>query len=112
LYQVEVLPEGSGELGEVFVRFHDPISQAMVERSWTILHDAQASAFDRATPSLQLAGTAALVAEKLRGGPAADVVDLNQLVPVMNTLRGRFAQQPRVQEFVTMFEQLRRRSAK
>src|SRR5690606_16587868 len=45
LYQVEVLPEGEGALGEVFVRFLDPSSGFYVERSWVLGYDAQASAF-------------------------------------------------------------------
>src|SRR6185436_10938400 len=34
LYQVEVLPEGEGELGEVSVRFLDTGSGQRVERAW------------------------------------------------------------------------------
>jgi Uncharacterized protein YfbK, C-terminal len=108
LYQVDVRPEGEGELGEVFVRFRDPASAQMVERSWTMLHDARAPAFDRATPSMQLAGTAALLAEKLRGGATAGLVRLDELVPVVNALRGHYADSERVRELASMFEQLRR----
>ena len=108
LYEVEPLPGGEGELGEVFVRFRDPSSGAMVERSWTIPYDAQAPAFDRASPSLQLAGAAALLAEKLRGGPAADLVDLDTLVPIVTALRGHYPQQARVNDLVEMFRQMRR----
>ncbi|HUR59405.1 MAG TPA: von Willebrand factor type A domain-containing protein, partial [Opitutaceae bacterium] len=84
LYQVEVLPQGAGELGEVFVRFREPASGAMVERSWTMAFEATAPAFDRATPSLQLAGTAALVAEKLRESPLADQFKLGDLARTVN----------------------------
>ncbi len=112
VYQVEVLPQGEGELGDVFVRFRDTATGEMVERSWTMLHDPRAPAFDRATPTLQLAGTAALLAEKLGGGDAANLVDLAQLAPVVNRLRGQFANESRVQALVTMFEQMRRMSGK
>jgi len=108
LYEVEPLPGGEGELGEVFVRFRDPANGAMVERSWTMPYDAQAPAFDRASPSLQLAGTAALLAEKLRGGPDADLVDLDTLMPIVTALRGYYPQQARVNDLVEMFRQLRR----
>ena len=108
LYEVEPLPGGEGELGEVFVRFRDPASGAMVERSWTMPYDAQAPAFDRASPSLQLAGAAALLAEKLRGGPDADLVDLDTLVPIVTALRGHYPQQARVNDLVEMFRQMRR----
>lgn len=109
LYQVEVLPQGEGELGDVYVRFRDPASRLMVERSWTIVHEAQPAAFDKASPSIQLAGTAALLAEKLRGGDAARAINLNELEPVVNALRGRYADDQRVQEFIAMFEKVRRR---
>ncbi|MSU49114.1 MAG: DUF3520 domain-containing protein [Opitutus sp.] len=108
LYQIEVRPEGAGELGEVFVRFRDAATGAMVERSWAMPYDAAARAFDRATPSLQLAGTAALLAEKLRGGAAADPIKLRDLAPVVGSLRGHFPHEPRVPELVDMFAQLRR----
>ena len=110
LYQVEVLPDGEGELGDVFVRFRDAATGQVVERSWTIAHDAQARAFDRASASIQLAGTAALLAEKLRGGPPADLIRLDELAPIVNALRGHYAQSERVDELATMFAQMRRLS--
>jgi hypothetical protein len=108
LYDVEVLPQGDGELGEVYVRFRDTAGGAMVERSWTLGYDAHAPAFDRASPSMQLAGTAALLAEKLQGGPRAAAIRLADLAPVVNALRGRYAHEARVQELAAMYEQMRR----
>ena len=108
LYQVEVLPQGEGELGEVFVRFRDAATGTMVERSWSLPYDPAARAFDRAAPPLQLAGTAALLAERLRGGPAAAEIKLRDLAPVVNSLRGHYADSPRVQDLTTMFAQSRR----
>lgn len=108
LYQVEVRPEGEGEMGDVFVRFRTPGSGAMVERSWTLSYDPQAPSFDQATPSLQLAGTAAFLAEKLRGGGLAAQIQLREFAPIVNRLRGEYANDRRVQEFVTMFGQARR----
>lgn len=108
LYQVEVLPQGSGDVGEVQVRFRDAATGGMIERSWPISFDSSAPAFDRATPSLQLAGSAALLAEKLRGGGWADVIQLRELAPTMTALRAHYAQEPRVQELTVMWTQLRR----
>lgn len=107
LYQVEVLPDGEGELGEVFVRFRDAASGRMVERSWTMPFEAQAPAFDRAPTSMQLAGVAAMLAEKLRGGAMGSQVDLETLAPIVNHLRSTYAEDPRVQELVAMFGQMR-----
>jgi len=108
LYEIEALPQGAGELGEVFVRFRDAGTKEMVERSWTLPFESRAAAFDRASPSLQLAGTAAALAEKLRGGPAGDRVDLDALAPIVNALRARRSDDKRLQNLVTLFEQLRK----
>ncbi len=112
VYEIEAKPQGEGEVGEVFVRFRDAATKEMVERSWTLPYDPRAAAFDRATPSLQLAGTAAMLAEKIRGGPAGDRVELDALAPVVNAIRGRHPDDRRIQELVTMFEQLRRLQGK
>lgn len=108
VYQVEVLPDGEGELGDVFVRFRNPGDGQMIERSWTLRHELQAPAFDHATPSMQLAGLAALLAEKLQGGGGAQAIELDQLAPVANALRGHFPNAPQVQQLLTMFDQTRR----
>jgi secreted protein with Ig-like and vWFA domain len=108
LYQVQVLPEGEGEIGEVFVRFRNPEDGRMVEQSWTIPYESQAPALEKASPSMQLATVAALLAEKLRGGALADALDLDALAPVVAQLRGHYADQQRVQDLVAMYEQVRR----
>ena len=104
VYQVQALPEGDGELGEVFVRFRDPANGQMVEHSWTMPYDAKAPAFDKAAPSMQLAVTSALLAEKLRGDSQ---VDLNALAPVITNLRGQYPHQAKVADLIRMFEQTR-----
>jgi hypothetical protein len=108
LYQVEVLPQGEGEIGEVSVRFLDPAADTMVERKWTIFHDDRAPAFNHASASMRLAGASALLAEKLRGGAMADAIQLGDLAPVVDALRGEYRTNVRVQDFVTMFAQARR----
>ena len=104
VYQVQTLPEGDGELGEVFVRFRDPANGQMIEHSWTMPYDAKAPAFDKAAPSMQLAVTAALLAEKLRGDSQAD---LNALAPVITNLRGQYSHQAKVADLIRMFEKVR-----
>jgi len=79
LYQVEVLPGGAGEIGEMSVRFREAGTGNTVERSWTIPYDAATPAFDKATPSMKLAGLSMLAAEKLKGGPLADVINFREL---------------------------------
>jgi secreted protein with Ig-like and vWFA domain len=111
VYQVEPLPQGEGELGEVYVRFLDPATGNRVERSWTLPYDAKAPSFDRASPTLQLAGTAALLAETLQRGEEEDAVRLNELAPVVNGLRGHFPGSARVDDLVAMFAELKKQLA-
>ena len=80
----------------------------MVERTWTILDDPSAKAFDQASPTMQLAGTAAMLAEKLHGGAVANLFRLETLAPTVNALRGQYANEPRVQDLAMMFGQMRR----
>jgi Ca-activated chloride channel family protein len=108
LYEVQALPQGEGDLGEVFARFRDTATGLMVERSWALPYDPYAPAFDRATPSMQLAGTAALLAEKLRGGARADAINLAQLAPIVNSLRNHYSHEVPVQELAAMYQQMRR----
>jgi Ca-activated chloride channel family protein len=108
LYVVEVLPQGDGDLGQVYVRFHDTASAGMVERSWPLVFDPNVPAFDKAAPSMQLAGTAAFLAEKLRGGARADAIKLPELAPVVDALRAHYGDQAQVQELAAMYEQMRR----
>ena len=108
LYQVEVLPEGEGELGEVSVRFLETSTGQRVERSWVLGYVAQSAPFARATPSMQLAGSAAFLAEKLRGGALAGQVRLEEFAPVVEGLAGAYPESERVREFITMFRQARR----
>jgi Mg-chelatase subunit ChlD len=108
IYEVEALPQGDGELGEVFVRFREAGSKEMVERSWIVPYIPRAAAFDRATPGIQLAGTAAFLAEKLRGGPAGARVDLDKLVPVVTEQRLRRPTEARLKDLETLLNQTRR----
>jgi hypothetical protein len=107
LYQIEALPQGEGEVGEVSVRFRDAASGQMVERTWTIPYEAQAPSFDQATPSIQLAGLAAFAAEKLRAAPMADAVDFQQLAPVMAKVKARYASSKPVAELEAMIGKLK-----
>jgi hypothetical protein len=108
LYQFEPLSQGEGDVGEVFVRFRDPATGAMVERSWAIPYEPRAAAFDRAAPSLQLAGIAALLAEKLRADAGAAQITLRDFATTMAAVQVRYSNEPRVQELARMFAQTRR----
>ncbi len=106
LYQVQPLPEGRGEIGEVTVRFRDTTSGTVQERSWTIPYDPAAPAFDRASPTMQLAGLALLAAEELRGGPLAAGIELREFTTTKAAVREHFRGDPKVARLIQMVEAL------
>lgn len=107
IYQVETLPEGDGEIGEVSVRFRDVASDQMVERSWTIANQIATPAIDQAQPSMQLATLAMLAGEKLRGGPLAEAINFNEMGEVIAQINQHFKGDPKAAEMLEMLEQLK-----
>lgn len=101
VYQIEVNPEGSGELGEVFVRFLDTNTNRMVERSWPLPYEPQAKSFDQAAPSMQLAGTAAMLGEKLHGTDAGSV-RFPMISDTLGKLRAHYTADPKVRDLIRM----------
>ena len=90
---------------EVFARFLDTNTNRMVERSWPIPYQPKAPRLADAKASMQLAATAGLLAEKLKGGPAAETIDLAALAPITNALRSTKDQ--RIQDLIQMVERAR-----
>jgi uncharacterized protein involved in exopolysaccharide biosynthesis len=107
IYQVEPIADGTGELGEVSVRFRDAVSREMVERTWTIHHESAAPAFDRTTPSMQLAGLSMLAAEKLRGGALGDAIDFKQFARSTSLVKESYGSSTRVAEMLRIIDSLR-----
>jgi uncharacterized protein involved in exopolysaccharide biosynthesis len=107
IYQVEPVPNGRGEIGEVSVRFRDTAAAAMVERSWTVSYDADAPAIDRAPPSMQLATLAMLAAEKLKGGPLAEAIDFKQLTTPAANVKQHYGNHGRPAEVLRMVDSLK-----
>ena len=107
IYQVEVLPEGRGEIGTVSVRFQDTESGRMIERRWTIPYEAQVPRLEDSAASLRLAAGAAFLAEKLKGSPIGESIELARLGRLMNGLPSDFPSDKRVKELVQMTNQAR-----
>ena len=87
--------------------YRDAATGEMVERAWTISYDSQATAFDRATPSMQLAGLSLLAAEKLKGGPLADAIDFKQLTGPTSLVKQFYASSPRVGDMLRVIDALK-----
>ena len=96
VYQVEVKPDGSGDVGFVSVRFLDVASGERVERRWLIPFEPMTPGFDQAPPSLQLAGLAAWTAAKLKDDPAAASTDWPSLSRIHAGLPEAWKSAPRV----------------
>jgi Mg-chelatase subunit ChlD len=109
LYQVRLRADGHGDIGDVAVRFQDTNTGRMVERNWTIPYNPATPALDQASPSMQLAASAGLLAESLRGSPIGQSVDPAALVGVQANLRAAFPGDPRVNTLLAMWEQVRQR---
>jgi hypothetical protein len=102
VYQMEVRPDGEGEIGTVSVRFQDMATGEMVERKWTIPYEGDAPRLSEAPPSMRLAASAALLGEKLNGSPMGDRVQLQELVKITNSLRTDYPRSARVGELIEM----------
>ncbi len=107
LYQIETLPEGTGEIGEVSVRFRDTASGEMVERKWTIPYDASAPSFDKANPKTQLATLALLAAQKLQPGPLADTIDFSNYSETIAKLKQANANSSKTQQLLNLINALK-----
>ena len=107
VYQVETLPQGTGEIGEVSVRFRDTSKGEMVERAWTMPFESTTQPFDRAAPSMQLAGLSMLAAEKLKGGPLADAIDFNQLTGPRSLVKQFYGSSRRVTDMLHVIDLLK-----
>jgi Mg-chelatase subunit ChlD len=103
VYQVEPIPGGEGDLGDVSVRFRDLDSGEMVERRWTLPHFDSAPAAEQGGEAIHLATVASQFPAKLAGGPLGDVVDLGELARIA----AKLPESPRVNELRTMIEQAR-----
>jgi len=104
LYQVRTDPEGSGDIGSVSVRFRETSGGEVIERSWIIPYEPAAPAFDRAPPSMQLAGLAMLAAEKLRGGEMANLIDFGSLAGSKAAVRSHYASSRQVGRLLSMID--------
>jgi Mg-chelatase subunit ChlD len=107
MYQVEVKPDGIGDVGSVSVRFQDVSTGQMVERRWPITYNAKTPSVDTTKPTMQLATAATLFALKLKGEPSTDRIDFSMLSGLVSSLPSGFANQPRVQALLTMINQAR-----
>ncbi|MES2996509.1 MAG: von Willebrand factor type A domain-containing protein [Verrucomicrobiota bacterium] len=109
IYQVETLPDGRGEIGEVAVRFRDTASNEMVERSWSVPYEAKTPALDQAAPSMQLAVLAMLAGEEIKGGPLAEAIDFKEMSKMTAEVKRYYRNSRKVAELLDVVDRLVRR---
>jgi hypothetical protein len=107
IYQFEPLPEGSGDVGTVSVRFQDIETGQMIERQWTIPYAPRTPRLEDAAPSMRLASLAALLGEKLKGSPVGETVEMEDLGSLLSGLPGEFPADQRVTDLVEMTRKAR-----
>ena len=107
VYQVQVKPDGFGDLGSVAVRFQDIASGRMVEERWPITFDANTPRVDQSSSSMKIATVASLFALKLKGGERAGTVDLRLLREMIASLPESLLNNTRVRELWQMIDQAR-----
>ncbi|MDG2383788.1 MAG: von Willebrand factor type A domain-containing protein [Pirellulaceae bacterium] len=112
IYQFEPKADGEGDVGSVSVRFRDLSTGQMIENRWPIPYDANAPRFDRANPALRIAGSAALLAAKLKGTALGETVELKALSDVLAGLPTRYRDAKRLQQLQQMIQQARQMSGK
>lgn len=111
IYQIEVLPEGEGDVGTVSVRFRDVATGLMIERKWSIPYQPRTPALEQSSASLRLASGAALLGERLKGSLVGEVVEMPRLGNLINTLPADYPADPRVKDLVEMANKVRELSA-
>ena len=104
LYHFQADPNGSGDVGQVFVRFQEMATGNMVERSWAIPYEHEALRLEQSKPSMQLAAIAGMFAEKIRSSPIGETIDLEEMRTLSSRLRNSYGKNKRVSELISMIE--------
>ena len=104
LYHFQADPNGSGDVGQVFVRFQEMATGNMVERSWIIPYEHEALRLEQSKPSMQLAAIAGMFAEKIRSSPIGETIDLEEMRTLSSKLRNSYGKNKRVSELISMIE--------
>ena len=107
LYHFQADPGGSGDVGQVFVRFQEMVTGKMVEKSWTIPYEREPERLEESDPSMQLAAVAGMFAEKLRSSPIGEAVDLDQIGSLISVLQNSYKQSRAVSDLISMIEKAR-----
>ncbi|MBK1884433.1 von Willebrand factor type A domain-containing protein [Luteolibacter pohnpeiensis] len=106
LYQVELITNGEGDLGDVGVRFRSASTKEIVVRSWTMDYNPAVPSFDHASRSIQLAGLAMMAGEKLKAGASSDAIDFKKFANPIAAVKQYYAESSKAQDMLRVIEKL------
>ncbi len=86
IYELRLLDDPTGDIGEVRVRYTDPDSGVVSEIALPVDQSVANVAFDSAAAAYQVTAVAAMFAEVLRESPNASDVSLDELAETLNRL--------------------------
>lgn len=105
LYVVEVLPDGSGPLATVRVRFKVPGTSEYQEHAWTVPYNGSPGSLEQSSPAMRLACTAGALAEWLSSSPYAAEITPDALLSSMSGVPGVYGADPRPKKLEWMIRQ-------
>ncbi|MGB0414728.1 MAG: YfbK domain-containing protein, partial [Coraliomargarita sp.] len=99
--------EAVGRLGTLNVRYRDPSTNTYKEQEWPLEMPRSIPSLEQASPSLRLATTSALFAERLARNPYAADVSFDELSKLSSDLPQAFPTQQRVVDLQNMIHNAR-----
>jgi Mg-chelatase subunit ChlD len=112
LYVIETLPQGSGPVATVRVRYKVPGTSDYREQEWVVGYQGNAPALEGAPVALRLAGTAAAFSEWLATNPFAAEVSPDRLLQLLQGIPAQYSSDPRPQRLEWMIRQAKSISSK
>jgi secreted protein with Ig-like and vWFA domain len=105
LYLIETLPQGSGPIATVRVRFRQPSSGIITEHTWAVPYTGLAPDLAEASPALRLAVAAAGLGERLSGNPLAAGISIPNLQDLMRNVAEWYHPDPAPARLQLMLQQ-------
>ena len=102
IYLVELKADGEGPLGTARVRFKEERGADSGERTWIIPNPPVWPEIDAASPSLQLATSAAIFADKLQNADRFPTINRSQLLTWVQKSQAYFNNPPEVETLAMM----------
>ncbi|MGB0383615.1 MAG: YfbK domain-containing protein [Ardenticatenaceae bacterium] len=107
IYAVQLVPDASGRVGTVQLRWEDPDTHEVTEIAGDLNTSGLGTSFDETSPHYQLAVVVSQYAEALRGSPWAEPITIDQLAVRAERIAAQLDDLD-VNEFATLVDQASR----